>query len=334
MLSASKETRAIRIDDSGEIDGLPVSMQVYQAVYRSITGKTENISRKYTNAFEVNFDDITQLGCKLTQFLEQYNVSEVNHSITVFYSGSTKEQFSSLERFGLYNSSNASPTERIILEFNFLIVLPKVKTPQPYNVQIELTSGLALLHRHKNDFPKHIPFGFLVKAIQLETAEVEVKYVDYIVARSILDLVNEWSESLKKNEYSKTLKKFQDNSHHVHTLFKYIFSVIFLVIVIDYSNRFLSDTITNTIHLFTYSVISFAVLFCAYKSGNYIGFRVERAIDAIRTTGFSAIRINKGDDVLIDNFSKQISKSKSSFVREIIIWIFGIIVSIVGKLII
>tara|TARA_R110001592_G_C13044445_1_gene739594 strand:+ start:809 stop:1237 length:429 start_codon:yes stop_codon:yes gene_type:complete len=123
----SDENQVVNIGDN-----LPVSMKIVQSIYNEITGKTERLSQTLRNNHDITFNDLKQLNIKIRQLYEQYNVVSKNCAVTVFHVNDCKEQFSSFERFEIYDSSNTSPCENVRLEYNFLIVLPGTQKAQPY----------------------------------------------------------------------------------------------------------------------------------------------------------------------------------------------------------
>ncbi len=198
-------------------------MQIYQAIYNNITGKTEKITDSYNRFYKVSLDEIVNLEMRVNQFCEQYHIKEINSAITIFHIKDSKERFSSFERLRTYNVANTSPVERINIELNFLIILPKVNKPQNYKVTISLVSGLAIIQKHENDMPKELPIAIIMRAIQQETAEIEIEYVDYIVARSMSELFREWIDSLPELSPNKTTEWWQSKSHFVRQIIAMIF---------------------------------------------------------------------------------------------------------------
>lgn len=329
-----KGDRAIVIDRTGEISELPVSMQIYQAIYNDITGKTENITDEYNKYFDLSMEDLIQLKHKIFQFCEQYNVEAQNHNITVYHIKATKERFSSFERFSKYNSSNTSPIEKIIIEFNLLIILPQLNKPQSYKIEIKLTSGIALISKYEKDLPKHVPIGMVIKTIQAETAEVEIEYVDYIVARSISDLIREWIGSLKNLESSPRITRLQENSHHIRKFISLVFPLIAIFFSLEFSSHILSNLSVNEVRLSSFLIISISVIFFTYKLGDFFGQRIERAIDSIKGSDFSIININNGDKVLISEYLKKIRKSKIRAIKEsAIAFVLGFAASISANIV-
>ena len=59
----------IILSNDGDVLGVPVSMQVYQAIYNDITGKTELISDSYSECLMLKLDDVIKLQYIFKQFL-------------------------------------------------------------------------------------------------------------------------------------------------------------------------------------------------------------------------------------------------------------------------
>src|SRR5688500_1816062 len=104
----------------------PVSMKVVQSIYNDITGKSEKLTKRYEDSFQVRMADLEQLHHKISQACEQYDVKALNVAITVAHIDDTAETFSSFERFQLYNQSNTHAVRNVVVAYNLLILLPKL----------------------------------------------------------------------------------------------------------------------------------------------------------------------------------------------------------------
>ena len=171
-----------------------VSLQTLQGIYNELTGKSEEVGKSYSKPIRVKFSDIEQLNHKITQACEQYNVVSGSCSVTVYYVDDTRDQFSSFDRFRLHNSGSTSPVESVLLKYNFLVLLPKTKKPQSYTVSIRLASRVAVSKRMKSEFYGTPPSIF--RLMGNRTAVVEIQYVDYMVARNFLNLIDEWFKGI------------------------------------------------------------------------------------------------------------------------------------------
>src|SRR5690554_3071493 len=117
---------------NGERGESIVPVKVYQDVYHQITGRTEEIRKRYSENILVTFDEIEQLHHKLKQICDVHNIVASNEVVTVFHEKERKEQFTSFERFRAYNANAASPTVSVVLKYNFSILLPGLTRPQGY----------------------------------------------------------------------------------------------------------------------------------------------------------------------------------------------------------
>lgn len=129
---------------NGERGESIVPVKVYQDVYHQITGRTEEIRKRYSENILVTFDEIEQLHHKLKQICDVHNIVASNEVVTVFHEKERKEQFTSFERFRAYNANAASPTVSVVLKYNFSILLPGLTRPQEYAVTVRLASRVAL----------------------------------------------------------------------------------------------------------------------------------------------------------------------------------------------
>lgn len=219
----TEEKNTVLVTANGELNDLPVSLQLYQAIYNDITGKTEKITDTYGRYFDLTLNDIANLGQRINQFCEQFHIQDQSAAITIFHIKGSKERFSSFERLNTYNTGNTSPIERILIEINFLIVLPRAQRPQCYTVKITLASGIAILEKHKDQIPFGIPPHVLVRTVQKDTAVIATEYVDYMVARGMSELFREWLSSLPEKPTSKALEWFQSVSHIIRQFVTLIF---------------------------------------------------------------------------------------------------------------
>ncbi|MCK7578692.1 MAG: hypothetical protein MZV65_25060 [Chromatiales bacterium] len=93
------DDKSLVITRDGGINELPCSMQLYQAIYNDITGKTEKLTDTYDVYYELSLNDLFQLENRLKQFCEQYLIEGLNASITIFFTRKDRRaKFSSFEQ--------------------------------------------------------------------------------------------------------------------------------------------------------------------------------------------------------------------------------------------
>lgn len=324
----------IVVTKEGEITSLSTNMQIYQAIYNEITGKTEIITDSYKNFLILDMNDIFQLKYKLDQFLEQYHVSAFNTSITIFHVKASKERFSSFDRLHTYNTSNTSPIERINIEINFLLAPPKLTKPQNYKVTINLISGAALIAKSKPDIPTDIPGMIIMRAIQRKAVEVEIEYIDYIIARSISDLIREWIGSIKEQEVNEKLQSTQKMSHYFARFCELTFFSLALITSFFFAKVFLSTNTVQSVLLAQFILISGSSIILSKQIGLLLGRNIERKIDSINTNSISFICINSGDKKQYTEFQNNIKLEKwEAWKSGIIALGIGICSSIIATII-
>jgi hypothetical protein len=272
--------------------------QLAQAIYNTVTGKTEKLSRSYSKNYMIRYADINQLHAKCVQACTQWNVLQKSSSITVHHIDDNKEQFSSMDRFKIYDVSKTAPVESVVYEFNILIALPKISKPQNYKIVVRCISRIGMLKKMEDE-EGPMPFGRFFGASPIL---VEIEYVDYVVARNLLSMLDSWAAEVEHTATWVVAKRFQDYSHWIEHIFQ---TVIIIVAVYAFGKA------TET-YLTASSTPPVIIKWALYMAGSVwvlaiiaklIGGAVENSID--RIIQLSAISLNKGDERLIEAYSKR-----------------------------
>ena len=240
-----------------------ISMKSLQNIYYELTGKTERISKSFRNNICAGLEDLIQLNEKIQQLLEQYNVVANNCAVTVFYVDDTKSQFSSFDRFKVIDTSSMSTVENVKIEYNILILLPSLKKPQSYVIEVNIHSRAALHRRADTNFtlPKRIVLSFANN-----TGFVNVDYVDYTVARSFMIAIDHWYDSLPQTKSIPGLSIIKNNSEHAPFFFKYTVALSFSIYFYFISQVKISGNLQEISELLKYGLVFFSTIFVFFRS--------------------------------------------------------------------
>ncbi|MCG6195528.1 hypothetical protein LFX25_20000 [Leptospira sp. FAT2] len=305
-----------------------LTVQQYQSIYNEITGKTEKLSLSSDDAFVLTEGELDQLNKKIIQTFEQYNVIAGNCNITLFHKDSIDEYFSSYERYCGYNKTNNNPITRIIIVYNFSVLLPQVDKTQNYKITINLRSGVLA----KYDMPMKVPKG-IYKIFGLETARVDIEYIDYLLAKTFSTHIKDWIEGLEKVETTSLGNFMRKYSEWSLPLFKYLLgasAALSIWIFFKSYKIYIPNISLDFVAIFIPIVISF--LYISLRVGMRIGFFIENSIED--TGAQSYIRINKGDDKLFSSNEKERKNSTRKAIAGIIFtFVLGILSSICANLI-
>jgi len=301
-------------NDQGEEKKEIASWQLVQAVYHSITGKTERITIENEHPCQLNLNKIKQLNYKIQQSSEAYNIVANNCSVTVFHQNDVKQIFSSFDKFEQYDSSNNNAIKRIQLKYDILIHLPNIKNPQNYTIIVNLLSGV-ICEQEIAKISKKLPSIF-APLIGFNTIKIDINYVDYIVANNYQHIVEEWIKSVsdnKKNKITYLLKPI--------TLFiKYVVLFLFVSGFAIISPKF---TLNNSVVFYQFLIITSVCLFLAFQFGEYVSYKIRRLI---LQKPLSYIDMNEGDKKAIKIETKRRNKMMfQGFALPIIQIVIGII---------
>lgn len=303
-----------------------VSLQTLQGIYNEITGKSEEVGKSYSKPIRVQFSDIVQLNHKVTQACEQYNVVSGNCSVTVYYVDDTRDRFSSFERFRLHNSGSTSPVESVLLKYNFLVVLPKTKQPQSYTVSIRLASRVAVAKRMEGEFYGAPPL--IIRLMGNRTAVVDIQYVDYMVARNFLNLIDEWFKGIPTATEYKSLHWLQIRSHLIPKVARFATAIFVVLLVITLLPHFIAQGTTDLLLFGRYLGYALVATYAAYTLAGRFAVYIEHSLD--HYTELSYLQLTKGDELAI---AKAKRGNKFAIVRGVSGFFLTICVSIVTKII-
>ncbi|VAW81252.1 hypothetical protein MNBD_GAMMA12-1539 [hydrothermal vent metagenome] len=276
--------------------------KIAQAVYYSVTGKTEKLTKAFSDNYKITFEDIQQLHSKCEQMCTQWNVIECNENITVNHVDDNKESFSSFERFKIYDKSQTSAVEGVSYEFNALILPNGTPKPQPYKINIRIASAIAVYSRSENDGPS----SFIMKFFRSGPLIIEIEYVDYVIARNMMSTIESWVKEIEIEKRNKYLIFLQSNSHWIPKLTGTILMMVALVASFFAIDSVLIGREENTT-LAKFLLSSFGFIVLSSRVGTWLGRITENTIDRIQE--LSHIELNRGDKNLLSDFKKKNSRS-------------------------
>jgi hypothetical protein len=289
----SKDERTVHVGANSQ-----VSMQVLQDIYNDITGKTEKLSQTYTDSHFIEMEDLLQLNSKIRQMYEQFHIVSENCNVTVYHSNDAKERFSSFERFKIYDGSSLNPVESVSLEYDFLIVLPRLDRPQPYKINITLNSRVGLMQRAKKE--GGVADGFF-HYMASRTAVVEIDYIDYAVARNFKSAIDQWMSSLKVKDTRWLMNKFKSVSEYFSHIFRNSTVLFVAASFCMGATGWFEKSQQSFSSLFLISVVAFSSIYVASNIAAKLGSLTERWVDT--SLGLSYVKLNRGDENAIKEFN-------------------------------
>ena len=286
-------------------NGQLVSMKTVQQIYSEITGSTESLEKAYKINHFIGFDDLCQLEAKINQTQEQYHIISKNCSITLFHLDDQRQVFSSFERFKIFDRTTLSPVENIRIEYNFLIVLPQLKKPQSYKIEINIRSRAAMIKRanNTNSTRSAIFYEFLTD----NTAFLEIDYIDYSVARNFQGVIDGWFRALPEQKSRWIPKLLKKLTGHYIFIFRFTLIAAFLAFCYAHFSEVLSKNTINQITLLQAAIITFGGLTLMSILSGKLGALTSEAIKMVQIKSY--INLTRGDEIA---FNEMASSNKIS----------------------
>lgn len=284
--------RVVRVGESQS----QVSLKVYQDIYHHLTGRTEQIRKRYTENLLIDFSELEQLHHKVMQLCDVHRIVAKNETISVFHEKERKEQFTSFERFRAYNANTSSPTVSVVLKYNFSIIPAGLERSQEYIVTIRLTSIVGVLNQMEADAPAFMR-GRFSRFMAGGAAEVTIDYADYVIARGFLEAFDEWVSGCKATPKSPSLNFLRRNSHYIPSITQLLVVAIVIAFGLQAVPTFFTTQTTSA---------TWARFFIIYSGGAYVLLNlvqitaglIEQAIDTFPEMSY--LNLNKGDVKLIN----------------------------------
>lgn len=183
------------------IASLRKSPSVVQALYHAATGKTENLTKRLAKNYIIRKNDIDQLYHKLKQQLDQYEiVAGPTVTILVKFQNKENHQFSSWERFQIFDSGKHELVDDVIIKLEFVVRIPSTPEPQRYIVTVDIDSRLAVVEQAMQS--KFI----LIYIEDLPSIVASVDYIDYVCAKNFIQTIEDWFDSLEESPNSRLLQ--------------------------------------------------------------------------------------------------------------------------------
>lgn len=255
------------------------------------------------------------------QTLRGENVVALNSSVIVIHKDKSKSVFESFDAFRGYVTGGSSPTRLVILIYKYLLSSPSTDQVQSYEIKIELNSKLAYYELMNEDKLPSEMKSLLIRV--MSTVELEVKYEDYLKAKVIVDLVDNWVSGCPNSDDWSTdfIKSLQNNSR----VFSALFSCIAVLCLMFYLKNDISEFIPKDSPVEHYAIFLLQVLGLSYliiMIARGVGKLVENFLDFYPFLSY--IEINKGD-------TKLISKRKGTITAVILKIIGTIILGAIGS---
>jgi hypothetical protein len=300
----SGNEQTVRIRDSEA----PVPIKTYQAIYNQVTGRTEQLRKRFSEHLLIEVSEIEQLNHKILQLRNVHQTVAQNTIVSIFHEQDRKEQFTSFERFLAYNAGAASPTVNVVIKYNFSIIPAGINRPQEYVITVRLTSRVAII-RELEDENRHFGSYFLHLA-GASPAEVTIDYVDYVIARGFLEAFEEWVKGCNASPNILWLETLQRRSHFIPKAMQILTAGLITWFAWAATPSFFSDNFVNE----TWTRFFVIYTGCAYilvSLAGSVGRLLERSIDNYPILSY--LKLNKGDEKAIREFGLNRKKTLVKF---------------------
>jgi len=292
------------------LDQLPAT--AIQALYHSVTGKTETLSKPFYERVLITKGDIENVITMVQQQMQHYTImAGPTTTIQVKLSSKEKKQFSSWQTFNLHSWPQKTVTSEIIVKIEFLLQLPETVAPQRCVINFTLDSKLPFYDRDEED--EFMPPAWVL--LRSPSVSVSIDFVDYLIAKVFLQIIEDWVKTLEQIKSKTSLERLLRNGFD----WDFIFSRIGLIGLAAFIATYISirhgelNGIRQAVNLFCFGLVLYSFVTIIT---NYIGSKFYASIN--RSILCSMIVLTAGDSSRSKN---AIEDAKKSYAR--IFWYAG-----------
>jgi hypothetical protein len=178
-----------------QLENLPKT--ALQAIYHAVTGKTENMSKELYGSVLINSSDIDNLYDMINDQLGHYEkVCDPTVTVVVKHADERTVTYSSWARFKALKVHHLDVTSEIVIKIETVIRLPETSSEQRFIINVDLDSALPIMHDGGPDVLGYSWFMFMRR--EWRTVKVNVDFVDFLVAKVMTSVIEEWFKALKK----------------------------------------------------------------------------------------------------------------------------------------
>lgn len=290
------------ISKTDSVKELNLTFQEYQSIYSELTQKNENIHKFYNKSFALDKNNILHLKGLIDDVLRQYNVVSKNTNLTVYQSDNTLKRYSSIENF-LKIETTSKATEQIIIEYDILIQAPNIEKKQNYKLVMKIESDIVVFEKMRES----IPFE-LMGMFEKNNIDIKIDYIDYTIAKSILNIIDEWVEDIssKDNIFFVFLEKNKNLFAH---LVKNLIMIFTFILIYKYVPNYINNEKLDMQVTIKFIIILLALIYFSNRISIFFANVIGSNLAYLQN--FSSIKLTEQDQ-------KNIKAQKSKFIKRIL----------------
>lgn len=286
-----------------------ITFSHYQEIYHQVTKKSETTTKAYSENLKVTFKSIEDLHHRILQIKQTYHIIQENATFTIYSHGKQKEQYTSFERFKLYNSGRPNGTINVTIKYDLLICPHNSTKPYPYAITVNLTSRVGIYEDLYNKDDAFMGQEGFITFMGNQVAEIRVDFVDYVISRAFIQAFDEWVKITDQNYNNKLMTWLKRNISQITSIVGLVMFFPFSYFIYKYlkSHIILNN---NDLGWFIYISLITCILYTFIIAG--ILKYVNRVIE--NYSEISYVKLTSGDDKIIRKYEIKRSRSIWKFI--------------------
>jgi hypothetical protein len=177
--------------------------EVLDAVYSAVVEKPSSITQFYPINTLIGVYDIEQAYIRCSQFFSTYRLAKSSCSIEVKTEKGEFQRAADIAEFRTYDQSQKSCVKSVDIEMSFLAQAEGMSQPGNFKIEVNFRNVPPIFRNAPFEIPDEVR----------SPIRIRIEFPDYVIARSLKLVLDEWAKALPKSEPSNVYKTLQ----RVHT---------------------------------------------------------------------------------------------------------------------
>lgn len=308
-----------------------------RSMFHLLVGKPDSTQQMFKRRVHVNVEAIHDLHGQMIEKLRNHRIEGMIATADVSFEDKTSLEFGSWAEFEQHRWTSPKVTREVRLRWEFLVTVDGYEVPQRHTVTVKLSPHLKPIEVMRAVLSKDPSEA---DSFEIESVPIfcRVDFVNHILSKELLALVDEWVHSLPQPDVeSSWFSWFEEHANLFCSLIRYsapmlgaLAALFCLSLVAPLGNDSESPlTKAYTVLIAQWAFISLLSLYVIDKSSGFIAGKAYQSIQKYGT--FRMFNLTNGDN---DSAQKLVRRNKKQIRNFLISSGFSLTINVIGGVIV
>lgn len=204
-----------------------------RSIFHLLVGRPDSISRYFDRDVIISPTTITDLNDKITEKLKTHTIDGMIVSVDVSNNLNVTTQFGTWAEFLSHKWTTPDETKEIVIKWDFMVLIQGYEIPQRHSIKVRINRELKPAHILRQVLSEDREIGDEIE-INHYPVVCRIDFVNHILSKELLNIVNEWNQSLPQPISNHgLLEKLKKKTQTIKVLISY--SIPLLILLTSFS---------------------------------------------------------------------------------------------------